>query len=788
MAAITVERYFVVPHTHWDREWYRPFEHFRLLLGGVVDEVLDTLESDPAFTSFTLDGQAIVLEDYIDVRPEHEQRLRALIEAGRIEIGPSYVLPDEFLVGGEPFVRNLLIGRAVCERFGGRASRAGYLPDSFGHPMQLPQILAGFGIDSFLFSRGLGDELEELGVAFQWVAPDGSSVRALQLLGDYSNFAAIGDADEGEARVRGIDERFGWALERAAAHDVLLCNGTDHTRVQPAMPAICTELERRVPGSSFEIAQYGDYVAGLRTGELPSWSGELLGSRLWNVLRGVNSARLYLKQANERAERRLLATETLAALCALRAGTRFPLEDFTLAWRELLKCQPHDSICGCSCDEVHRDMLVRYASLDRTLGWLARSAADRLERVEGVGLVNALPFERRGVVRLDGCEPMVVELRGFEARMVEPFAGEPARGPRAGAVIENDRFRVAASPDGTLAVDDLLSGRRFEGLHALEDEPDVGDLYNFCPVEGATVWRPDQASTRVLADGPLIWELEVACSAPEMSIQTIVRLVRDSGRIEFSTVVENAGCDHRLRVVFGAGGAHGPVRAEGQFALVERPVLPRAPRVRWCEPPDATQHTCGAVALGPLALFTRGLPEYEARASSELCVTLLRCVGLISRAGDEIATRPLGAGPRTPTPEGQCLGRHVLEYALRLDGDELGNVALLRESQDYREPFLVLEPGVSFEPAIGLEGEVVFSCLKGAEDGDGLVLRAFNPGSEPATLRVSGPVTARRTRLDESAGSSAEDREHELGPGAIASFRLNAVVPSVDRRPAADEA
>jgi alpha-mannosidase len=771
LGAITVERYFVVPHTHWDREWYRPFEHFRLLLGAVVDEVLDTLERDSAFTSFTLDGQAIVLEDYLEVRPEHEQRLRSLIEAGRIEVGPSYVLPDEFLVGGEPLVRNLLIGRAVCERFGGRPSPAGYLPDSFGHPMQLPQILAGFGIDSFLFSRGLGDELEELGVAFHWVAPDGSSVRALQLLGDYSNFAAVGDADEGETRVRGIDERFGWALERAAARDVLLCNGTDHTHVQPAMPSICDELERRIPGSSFEIARYGDYVAGLRSGELPSWSGELLGSRLWNVLRGVNSARLYLKQANERAERGLLATETLAALCALRAGTRFPVEDFTLAWRELLKCQPHDSICGCSCDEVHRDMLVRYASLTRTLDWLAGRALDGLERSSGRGLVNTLPFARRGVVRLDGCEPMVVALEGFEARTFEPSASGAVEA-REGAVIASDRFRVEASSDGTLTVDDLLSGRRFEGLHALEDEPDVGDLYNFCPVEGATVWRPDRASTRVLADGPLIWELEVACSAPEMSIRTIVRLVRDSGRIEFSTVVENEARDHRLRVVFGAGDVSGPVRAEGQFAVVDRPLVPRPPRVAWCEPPDPTQHTCGAVALGPLALFTRGLPEYEARMGSELCLTLLRCVGLISRASGEISTRPLGAGPGTPTPEGQCLGRHVFEYALRLDGDELSNVALLRESQDYREPFLVLRPGVSFKPAIGVEGDVVFSCLKGAEDGDGLVLRVFNPGSEPASVRITGPVTARRTRLDESEAQPVVDGDHDVGPGAIASFRL----------------
>jgi len=94
-------RYLVVPHTHWDREWYLPFEFFRLRLGSVVDGVLDTLERDPSFTSFTLDGQAIVLEDYLEVRPEHAGRLQALLEAGRLEVGPSYVLPDEILVGGE---------------------------------------------------------------------------------------------------------------------------------------------------------------------------------------------------------------------------------------------------------------------------------------------------------------------------------------------------------------------------------------------------------------------------------------------------------------------------------------------------------------------------------------------------------------------------------------------------------------------------------------------------------------------------------------------------------------
>ncbi len=801
------ERYFVVPHTHWDREWYRPLEHFRLMLAGVVDEVLDTLEGDPEFTSFTLDGQAIVLEDYLELRPAHEPRLRALITAGRLEIGPSYVLPDEYLVGGEPLVRNLLIGRAVCRRFGGEPSPAGYLPDSFGHPLQLPQILAGFGITSFLFSRGLGDQVDDVGVAFDWIAPDGSAVRALQLLGDYSNFAHIADATDAEGRVRGIAERFGHWLAQAAARDVVLCNGTDHCHIQPRMPALCAELERRLPGSRFQIARFGDFASGLRTGSLPSFSGELVDSRLWNILRGVNSARLYLKQANEQAEQRLLATETFAALCALSTGGSFPADDLTFAWRELLKCQPHDSICGCSCDEVHRDMLVRYASLDRTLAMLVQRVAEESHPHASPGqiaLVNTLPFARRRLVRLDGAAPTVIELAGFEARPLErvSVAAPEAAVPRAGNRIESERFKVQAAPDGTVTIDDLQTGRTFAGMHALEDEPDMGDLYNFCPVDGAGVWRCTEASTRVLADGPLCWEMEIAYRGerparidadrgprPEtvaLGVATVVRLVAGSDRIEFETTIDNAAADHRLRVVFPAGDVSPPVRAEGQFAVVRRPIVAPRPSTDWCEPPDATQHSVGAVALGPLALVHRGLPEYEARAGgrgAELCLTMLRCVGIISQPTGALATRPLGAGPPTATPEGQCPGRHVLDYALRLDADALDDVALLRASQDYRAPFLVAPAGVAFDPPLGLEGDVVFSCLKGAEDGDGLIARVFNPGPRPATARVSGAVAVDRLALDETGGSALPAGSVEVGAGEIVTLRLRPAAAGTDRRP-----
>ncbi len=270
----------------------------------------------------------------------------------------------------------------------------------------------------------------------------------------------------------------------------------------------------------------------------------------------------------------------------------------------------------------------------------------------------------------------------------------------------------------------------------------MGDLYTFCPVDGDPGWVSDSAEIRVLADRPPITELELTAHAERpggsLTITTLVRLVTGSDRVEFRTTLHNGCPDHRLRAVFPVGAAGGPVRAEGQFALVERPLVPTTPRAEWAEPPDPTQHTLGAVALGRLAILTRGLPEYEARpmgdGEAELCLTLARGVGLISQPAGVLSTRPRSAGPATPTPEGQCLGRHVLEYALLPGADRLSAAALLRAAQDYRTAFLALAPGADCAAPLRLDGDLVFSCLKGAEDGDGTILRCFNPGTDVVTL------------------------------------------------------
>jgi alpha-mannosidase len=706
-------RYLVVPHTHWDREWYLPFEVFRLRLGSVVDGVLDTLERDPSFTSFTLDGQAIVLEDYAEVRPENAGRLQALLGAGRLEVGPSYVLPDEILVGGESLVRNLLLGRRVCRRFGVEPSGAGYLPDSFGHPAQLPQILAGFGIRTFLFSRGMGDELDDVGVVFRWRAGP-AEVVACQMLPHYDNFARLGWYHDAEERVRGIVGRFGELLQGARQDEIVLADGSDHETIEPELPEILGGLEETF-GAQFRIGRYDEHMP-VPDG-LPVYEGELVGGRLQNILRGVNSARIYLKQANARAEQRLLSIETAAALQTLRAGAPYPAAELRLAWRDLLRNHPHDSICGCSCDEVHRDMLVRYEQLGRTLDFIGPKALG-----VGAALVNTLPFTRRRVV--DG---RLVELDGFSGRRVEPLG---IRGNR-----------VDLEP-----IADLL---------VFEDEPDIGDLYTFCPGGKATSARlvssRKDSNTQVL-------EHEL----PGIRIETTIRFNAGLDRLELTSVVENEAEDHRLRVLIRSVDGADEARAESQFAVISRPLSRAAPRANWVEPPTPTAHTLGAAALGSLVLLTKGLPEYEASPEG-LRLTLLRCVGTISRPSG-FPTRSVAAGPDIATPDGQCRGRHVFEYALNWDGEALSNAALIRAGQDYRTDFLHGDP---FEPPLELRGDVVFSCLKQAENGGGIVLRVFNPNPQPEVLSLSMP--ARRIRLDEE---EDVDGGLELAPGEIATFLI----------------
>ena len=275
---------YIVSHTHWDREWYLTYEEFRVNMMRVVDRVLTALETDETFVHFLLDGQSVLLEDYLEVRPEEEGRIRALVTAGRLSVGPWYILPDEFIVGAEATARNLLLGHAAAARFG-RTHAAGYMPDTFGHLAQMPQILKRAGLDSFIFTRGLGNEADELGWRWRWCAPDGSEVLAINQCKGYCNAGGLGfqeiwhahtrrEVDTGRA-VEQVTELFAAMAERPGAEPALLNNGCDHFPPQQEFSTVLAALRTAFPDTEFIHTDLPTFLAAAGTDRdaLPTHAG-----------------------------------------------------------------------------------------------------------------------------------------------------------------------------------------------------------------------------------------------------------------------------------------------------------------------------------------------------------------------------------------------------------------------------------------------------------------------------------------------------------------------------------
>jgi hypothetical protein len=349
----------IVPHTHWDREWYLSQETFRVRLVALLDGVLDLLERDPAFRHFTLDGQTIVLSDYLEVRPAARERIAKLVREGRLLVGPWNVLPDEWLVSGEALIRNLRRGFAESRQFGA-AMRLGYVPDQFGHVGQLPQILAGFGCDAAALWRGVPAGVDE--TLFWWEAPDGTRLFTVYLVHGYGN--AVHLPLEPDALAQRLSEEAERLAARSRVPSLLFMNGSDHVAPRPGLPAALAAALARLPDTTGEIGTLPAFVERARReapAALPVHRGELRSGLRAPLLEGCASARMPQKRAdflNDRALTRYL--EPLAAWLAALGGDADPAF-LELAWRIALENHPHDSICGCSIDAVHAQMDARFA-------------------------------------------------------------------------------------------------------------------------------------------------------------------------------------------------------------------------------------------------------------------------------------------------------------------------------------------------------------------------------------------------------------------------------------------
>ena len=411
---------FIVSHTHWDREWYQTYDRFRVNLVRVVGQVLDRLENDPAFSHFLLDGQSVILEDYLEVCPQDGGRIKRLVETGKLSVGPWYILPDEFLVSAEATVRNLRIGHQVGNAFG-TVQKVGYMPDSFGHIAQLPQILRSAGIDSFIYTRGNGNEIERLGCEYVWQAPDGSEVLAINQCGGYCNAGGLGLDEEWEAHtqrevsvekaVQRISGLFDEMSEASQGNIYLINNGCDHFPPQRDLGNILEGLRRAFPGTEFVHSDLASYVKAVRRAGIARqrYVGELAKGRLHHILAGVWSSRIYLKQQNDRAQRLLSCyAEPFSAYSYFMHNRPYQTGLIDYCWKQLLKNHPHDSICGCSTDEVHAQMESRFSAVRETGEQLVRDQLQYLtptfarnrtdDSATVICVANPLPVERSEVV------------------------------------------------------------------------------------------------------------------------------------------------------------------------------------------------------------------------------------------------------------------------------------------------------------------------------------------------------------------------------------------------------
>ncbi len=880
----------IVSHTHWDREWYLTFQQFRVRLVDLIDNLLEVLKEKPQY-EFTLDGQTIVLEDYLDVKPDRKEELKKIIEEGNVNIGPWYVLPDEFLVSGESIVRNFLKGMKVSREFG-EPMKIGYIPDMFGHISQMPAILDGFGLENALLWRGVGERIEDS--QFLWKGDDGSETLTTFLYEGYCNLASIPEK-KGEAGnfIREVLQR---EKQRAVTDEIILMNGCDHLEAQPHVPDIIDRLNEEFTDVELKHSNLRDFTNSLKEAveeedpELSEVNGELRRSTdRGEIFPGTLSTRSYLKTRNSKLETLLEKwVEPFSTISAIFEGQNHKkLVD--KAWEYLLKNQTHDGICGCSIDEVHDQMLTRYDWAEEICDEILSKAFDSLAReINNEKISNAdymlvvfnsedqpysgsvkteielnTPFE--GIKREDlGIEHEVEdEVEDFELKdgdgnilpyqvldekteiNIEPepdrlakrvdkkvfdvsfpvkdipptgfkvyglyFTGKDEKNiyshaeekgipgltgrvqvNRKNNTMENDYLRVSIGDDGALVVKDKKRGSEFSGWNKFEDMGDAGDEYNYSrPKIDEVVHSGAHSVTNVelVHAGPIIasYKVEHKLEVPESlsedrvkrssqknhcRISSLVSLGIDKPYVEINTTVDNKAKDHRLRSLFSLGKEVEFSHAEGAFTVNKRSIHKEYEDSEIeSEVTTYPQKSFVDISTGEsgLAVFNKGLQEYEVIENDTIALTLLRSVGWL--ANDDFLSRnsTIGSLRKLPTPGAQCLGEYEFSYAVMPHGGSWKKSNIHKYAHEFSSGRIISHQDNQVPPEGGsLPGSFSFvevkpeslnlSSLKTVEDEEGFILRIYNITDD----EVSGEITINKNLSEVYCSNMAEEKVEEL--------------------------
>lgn len=683
-------------HTHWDREWYREFEVFRLRLLRVFDNILDLLEQNK-IPCFYFDGQTSAIEDYLELNPEKEKLVRTLIKQKKLFIGPCYTLVDEFLTDGICFRKNLEIGIKYAQKLGCE-DFLGYFADTFGHSKNIPNILNEFGINKAVVWRGCPDEIPS---EFSF-----NGIKTVNLIRGY--FMDIFSSDLSiEEKSNLIRENLD-KIAKKSLNIMLMPIGGDHLGVEPNIQEQIKEINKHLEDYEIELSSPFKYFELMKNHFKHRHDGELRDNSQTFILQGSYSARVRLKQYNTKCSYML----DLANRFQKFAQKKYKIKGYENAieygYKLLLQNQAHDGICGCSIDAVHKENELRYEKVLQIANTIIKEII--LETCEKSLIINLSHNVFTGVVEFEspikysdkefdlistkkGVEdsilyntqriPMTEDYKTIYTYLAEIENKSPSKlltktykayGGRYSASdlqfsnnkLENSKISLSIK-NGQITLEDKESGVIYPNFIEFVDFKDRGDTYNFGPVKNDLGVKSKIISSKIFKTGELQSALLVEFKIKNTILEAEISLNKYSHLINFKINWNNKAKNHLLQVQFNLKEPIIKTYSEDLGMLLERDfdatydIRANLPKTKGIEAKTNTAPMQRYVSTQGFEVVTKGLTEYEVKNNS-LLITLLRAIGIISNPQNPARSTP--AGPPIEVPDAQQLGPNSVEFAI----------------------------------------------------------------------------------------------------------------------------
>ena len=541
-----VKKVFVVPHTHWDREWFFTSDQAKVYLLKDLKDVLDHLEASGQYGSFLLDGQSSLIEDYLNWRPQERNRVEKLVKEKKLILGPWYTQTDQYLASGESIINNLRIGMKQSDELGGHMNIA-YVPDSFGQESSMPQIYQQLGIDDAVLYRGFSlDDTKQS--EFTWQGEDGSEISVFRMACGYFIGGVV---DETKLAQLMTEEPFKTVVDQASTDNVLFPNGSDMAPLRFDLPEFIERLNQANKGKfTFEVASLEDYITTVKEAnpELRLITGEQDCGKDMRVHKSISSSRADLKALNTKLQNYLAnVVEPVLALGSY-FGLPYPAKTLEDLWKKMAKNAAHDSMGNCVSDRVNADIKARYQKVEDIATALVEVTLRQISTgVKNDGhpitltVFNTLPVERGGVVskriyspsrnfkiqdyngqnipfeitavkdvtelitsstiQLDPGQAIYLPEKVYQLDVNMQLANIPAFGYKqlslvseqdqeidlptrqTGTKIENEFYQISVNVDGSLDILDKLNNHLYQKQAILEENGDDGDSYNYSPAK-----------------------------------------------------------------------------------------------------------------------------------------------------------------------------------------------------------------------------------------------------------------------------------------------------------------